>query len=107
MAHPPSEKSHNSQNLGHVESIPGSKAVGDVENHGVGEDHFPTYGDRETTRILRKVDFRLLPMLTLLYVIAYLDRGNIGNARVAGMNVDLGLSDAEYRMALTVSLSSG
>jgi hypothetical protein len=29
-------------------------------------------------------------MLTLLYVVGFLDRGNIGNAKVAGMNVDLG-----------------
>lgn len=29
-------------------------------------------------------------MLTLLYVVGFLDRGNIGNAKVAGMNDDLG-----------------
>lgn len=32
------------------------------------------------------------PVLTLLYLLAFLDRGNIGNARVAGMNKDLGLT---------------
>jgi hypothetical protein len=29
-----------------------------------------------------KIDFRLLPWLTLLYLMNFLDRGSIGNARV-------------------------
>ena len=44
----------------------------------------PNYHDKETTRILRKVDYRLLPMLTLLYVLAFLDRGEHStNARTS------------------------
>jgi hypothetical protein len=33
-------------------------------------------------KLKRKIDFRLLPWLTLLYLMNYLDRGSIGNARV-------------------------
>lgn len=62
----------------------------------------PRYDDKETHRILRKVDYRLLPMLTLLYVLAFLDRGNIGNAKVAGMNEELQLTGTQYNLALTV-----
>lgn len=58
--------------------------------------------------------------LTLLYLFAYLDRfvlhlvpvagtcsnsdhrGNIGNARIAGMQADLGLTDQQYNAALTI-----
>ncbi|TVY83547.1 putative transporter [Lachnellula suecica] len=61
-----------------------------------------TYYDAETKRILRKIDYRLLPMLTLLYVLSFLDRGNIGNAKVAGMNADLKLTGTQYNLALTV-----
>ena len=43
-----------------------------------------------------------MPILALLYLLAFLDRGNIANAKVAGMNVDLGLTGAQYNMALTV-----
>ncbi|KAK5091320.1 hypothetical protein LTR05_001503 [Lithohypha guttulata] len=50
------------------------------------------YDEKETKKILRKIDYRLLPVLTLLYLLAFLDRGNIGNARVAGMNADLKLT---------------
>ncbi|KAI0903394.1 retrograde regulation protein 2 [Ustulina deusta] len=69
---------------------------------GLDETNLPTYRDAKTRRILRKVDYRLIPMLTLLYVLAFLDRGNIGNAKVAGMNKDLGLTGAQYNIALTV-----
>lgn len=51
---------------------------------------------------MRKVDYRLLPMLTLLYVLAFLDRGNIGNAKIAGMMDDLKLTGPQYNIALTV-----
>ncbi|KAI4267404.1 MAG: hypothetical protein L6R35_006852, partial [Caloplaca aegaea] len=32
-------------------------------------------------KVLLKMDLRLIPMLALLYLLSYLDRGNIGNAR--------------------------
>jgi len=41
-------------------------------------------------------------MLTLLYVISFLDRSNIANANVAGMSDTLGMTGAQYRMANTV-----
>jgi hypothetical protein len=36
----------------------------------------------EPRKLKRKIDFRLLPWLTLLYLMNFLDRGSIGNARV-------------------------
>ncbi|EXA35259.1 hypothetical protein FOVG_14018 [Fusarium oxysporum f. sp. pisi HDV247] len=56
----------------------------------------------ETKKIVRKIDWHLLPPLTLLYILSFIDRSNIGNAKVAGMNQDLGLTGAQYNMALTV-----
>jgi hypothetical protein len=35
-------------------------------------------------RILTKIDLRLLPILSLTYLVAFLDRVNIGNAAVFG-----------------------
>lgn len=31
-------------------------------------------------KLLRKMDMRLLPILTLLYLLSFIDRGNIGNS---------------------------
>lgn len=35
-----------------------------------------------TRRIVRAIDLRLLPLCAWIYLLNYLDRGNIGNARV-------------------------
>ncbi|MGF6923224.1 MFS transporter [Paraburkholderia sp. 40] len=43
----------------------------------------------------RKVTWRLAPLLMLCYIVAYLDRVNVGFAKL-GMSTDLGLSDAVY-----------
>lgn len=53
-------------------------------------------------KLLRKMDFHIIPMLSLLYLLCFLDRGNIGNANIEGLSTDLGLSGKQYNMALTV-----
>ena len=35
---------------------------------------------KEQSRVLRKVDFRVVPLLTFLYLIAYIDRNNSASA---------------------------
>ncbi|WP_338889310.1 MFS transporter [Rhodococcus sovatensis] len=45
--------------------------------------------------VLRKVAFRLLPMLMVLYFLNYLDKVNVGFAALE-MNADIGLSSAAY-----------
>lgn len=47
-------------------------------------------------RVLRKMDLRLIPMLALLYLLAFLDRGNIGNAKIEGMLDDLHMTGPQY-----------
>ncbi|KAG5635166.1 hypothetical protein H0H81_012178 [Sphagnurus paluster] len=42
-------------------------------------------------RTMRYVDFRILPLLALLYSFALIDRVNLGAAYTAGMGVDLNL----------------
>ncbi|KAJ0349298.1 hypothetical protein KNSL1_004758 [Colletotrichum chrysophilum] len=42
-------------------------------------------------KLLRRVDLRVLPMIFVLYFFTFLDRTNLGNAKVAGMEADLGL----------------
>ncbi|KAG2064295.1 MFS general substrate transporter [Suillus decipiens] len=40
-------------------------------------------------KLLRKLDKRILPILCLLYLFAYLDRSNLGNARLQGLPGDV------------------
>jgi MFS transporter, ACS family, tartrate transporter len=44
---------------------------------------------------MRKVTLRIVPFLMLLYFVAYLDRVNVGFAKIT-MNSDIGLSDAAF-----------
>ncbi|TVY84627.1 putative transporter [Lachnellula suecica] len=60
---------------------------------------FSTINEKE---VLRKMDLHLLPMLSLLYLISFLDRGNIGNAKIEGLTQDLHMSGPQYNWCLTV-----
>ncbi|KAH7925457.1 MFS general substrate transporter [Leucogyrophana mollusca] len=42
----------------------------------------------EEKRLVRKLDMRILPITCLLYLFAYLDRANLGNARLQGLPQD-------------------
>lgn len=74
-----------------------------ADDHALNEDHQPRYDDKEVRRIRRKIDCRVLPLLTFLYLASFVDRGNIGNAAVAGMVEDLELSGSQFNLVLTVS----
>ncbi|KAJ3494824.1 hypothetical protein NMY22_g20019 [Coprinellus aureogranulatus] len=56
------------------------------------------YDPKFVSRTLRYVDWRILPLLGLLYSIALIDRTNLGMARIAGMEKDL--VRAVYRRAI-------
>lgn len=43
--------------------------------------------------LLRKIDFRLLPAVGVLYLLSFLDRSNVANARIEGLATDLGMSE--------------
>lgn len=53
-------------------------------------------------KTLNKMDRKLIPMLAILYLLSFLDRGNIGNAKIQGMLTDLKMSGTEYNLCATV-----
>ncbi|KAG0235238.1 major facilitator superfamily domain-containing protein [Mortierella sp. GBAus27b] len=62
-------------------------------------EHFDTDAVR---RLRTKIDWRLLPLVSVLYLCSFLDRVNIGNAKVAGIVQDLGLTPNEFSWALSI-----
>jgi len=97
--------------MAHV-SGPGSLETGSVE-----------FGPEATKKLLRRMDWHLVPFLALLYLhvpfsavwrdwssrasadmsrLSFLDRSNIGNARLAGIEADLGMTGLDYNVALAV-----
>ncbi|KAI1496466.1 major facilitator superfamily transporter [Biscogniauxia marginata] len=53
-------------------------------------------------RLLRKLDAFLAPMCVVFFLVAYLDRSNIGNAAIAGMTEDLELTGNRLNIAVTL-----
>ncbi|OBT54896.1 hypothetical protein VE04_04891 [Pseudogymnoascus sp. 24MN13] len=62
--------------------------------------YFDPVLDKKT---LFRLDILLVPLVASMYLLAFLDRANIGNARVAGLQKDLGISDTQYQIAITVT----
>ncbi|PAV17561.1 MFS general substrate transporter [Pyrrhoderma noxium] len=55
----------------------------------------------DESKVVRKLDISLIPIVTLFYFLSFLDRANIGNARVAGLQKDLKLTDDQYQICIT------
>ncbi|KAL1965499.1 hypothetical protein VTN77DRAFT_5755 [Rasamsonia byssochlamydoides] len=53
-------------------------------------------------RLLRKIDLRVVPILSFLYLLCFLDRTNIGNAKLDNLQQDLHMSNSQYNAALSV-----
>ncbi|KAM0709966.1 hypothetical protein Q7P35_002328 [Cladosporium inversicolor] len=51
-------------------------------------------------KLLRKIDLHVVPILWFLFMLAFLDRTNIGNARIQGMTEDLKMTGDDYNVAL-------
>ncbi|KAL6365812.1 hypothetical protein LRP88_00389 [Fusarium phalaenopsidis] len=52
--------------------------------------------------LLRKLDAKLLPAVGVLYLLSFLDRSNVGNARIEGMVDDLNMTGNQYLTGLTL-----
>ncbi|KAK9765677.1 hypothetical protein K7432_005798 [Basidiobolus ranarum] len=61
-----------------------------------------TWTPEEAKQLLRKLDFRILPYVGLLYLFSFLDRVNIGNARLAKLEADIGLNPSQYSWCLSI-----
>jgi hypothetical protein len=49
---------------------------------------------KREARLVRKLDLNIAPILLIIFLAAYLDRANIGNAASAGMTEDIGMSSS-------------
>ncbi|KAI9482095.1 MFS general substrate transporter [Coemansia mojavensis] len=61
----------------------------------------PSERDAAIKRLKLKLDLRLVPYLALLYLFNSLDRGNIGNARLAGLEEGTHLTGNDFYNALS------
>jgi outer membrane phospholipase A len=55
-----------------------------------------------TKKLLRKVDIRLLPLLILMYLLNFLDRSNLAQARLGTLEKDLGMKGTDFNLATSI-----
>lgn len=66
----------------------------------------PDADPQAVSRLLRKLDSRVLPIFLVLWFLTFIDRVNIANAKVQGLEKGLGMVGNQYNVALTVRRSS-
>ncbi|KAF3044465.1 hypothetical protein E8E12_010937 [Didymella heteroderae] len=52
-------------------------------------------------KLVKKLDWRLMPCITLMFLMNYLDRINVSNARLAGLQKDLHMSDTVWNTGIS------
>ncbi|KAF2154031.1 MFS general substrate transporter [Myriangium duriaei CBS 260.36] len=81
---------------------PATKAGQDSGASSIGSVPDPAdYGVNEKS-LLRKIDLKLLPGVVLLYLLSFLDRSNVANAKLDGLTTDLHMTGNEYLTGLTL-----
>jgi MFS family permease len=60
------------------------------------------FDPKAESRLRLKIDFYIIPTVALLYLFCFIDRANIGNARLAGLEKDLKLTGYDYNAVLSV-----
>ncbi|TFL02117.1 MFS general substrate transporter [Pterulicium gracile] len=93
-------------------SIPEEKAAQDIERSSSpqleGKAQVPLYNahidvsDIDEKKLIRKIDLALIPWLSVLYLLSFLDRTSIGNARLYGLEDDLNITNTQYLLTLTI-----
>jgi hypothetical protein len=58
-----------------------------------------TIDPKREAKLLRKLDLSIAPIVLVIFLAAYIDRANLGNAASAGMSEDIGMSSAELGSA--------
>lgn len=103
----------------HIDSDSGHSPSDDEKRIAVGQGEFEALGPGELLpdpdahlspeeraaidrKLLWKLDLRLIPWLCLLYLISFLDRTNIGNAKLDGLEKSLHITGGQYNACLSI-----
>jgi sugar phosphate permease len=60
------------------------------------------FDQKAEPRLRLKIDLHIIPTVAILYLFCFIDRANIGNARLAGLEKDLGLKGYDYNSVLSM-----
>jgi hypothetical protein len=74
----------------------------DLKDVSAGQSDVVLLTPKEDRRLTTKIDFKVIPILGLVYLICFLDRTNIANARIAGLEKGLNMPSKGYNTALWI-----
>ncbi|KAI1801804.1 MFS general substrate transporter [Daldinia bambusicola] len=80
--------------------LPNKATVVELEKGGAV--HVSSAHKNLTRKVLWKLDTRILPILAVLFLCSFLDRTNVGNAKLYNLEADLGITDHQYDQGLAV-----
>ncbi|KAL0934876.1 major facilitator superfamily protein [Colletotrichum truncatum] len=60
------------------------------------------WSEAEERDVRRKLDWHTVPLATTLYLLCFLDRSNIGNARIQGMAKDINIEGLRFNWVLSI-----
>ncbi|KAJ4420166.1 hypothetical protein N0V82_004509 [Gnomoniopsis sp. IMI 355080] len=60
------------------------------------------FDPKAEAKLRLKIDLMVVPTVAILYLFCFIDRANIGNARLAGLETDLGLEGNDYNAVLSI-----
>ncbi|KAI4860358.1 major facilitator superfamily domain-containing protein [Hypoxylon rubiginosum] len=75
---------------------------GSAISHSSPVDHATVLPPINESKLVRKIDFRVLPILFIVYVVSFLDRVNMSNALTLGLPEELGLTGQQPNVALAI-----
>lgn len=93
----------NTTPIDRINSISPKKNQCDVErseNSTLDLNNVPVLTPEQEKKLWRKIDMRIMPILSLMYLLAFLDRSNIGNAKLEGLVIQLDLTGNRFNIAL-------
>jgi sugar phosphate permease len=115
--HPPSpDQSILKASLAHSESLPKSSgevspeilAVANAPNAEL-QAFYRDFAARDPAqraafekKLVRKIDFRLLPILVIMYLNNFLDRSALAQARIGTLEEDLGMTGTDFNLATSI-----
>ncbi|KAH7208543.1 major facilitator superfamily protein [Fusarium oxysporum] len=62
----------------------------------------PSVHEALESKLRWKMDLRILPTVTIIYLLCFIDRANIGNAKIAGLEADLKMQGYDFNVSLSI-----
>ncbi|KAG6146715.1 hypothetical protein E4U28_008572 [Claviceps purpurea] len=73
-----------------------------TDNHHHHHNERSASSSAEEARLVRKLDLHLIPLIMAIYLFSFIDRVNVGNARLYHLERDLSLTPSQFQLILSV-----